>query len=131
LLLAAVIAGVLALHVLTAEDHTANPGPFGVSSAERLGSAPDHQHSAPADTAGAVVGAVSEPAGTTGSAWLGGCVLFLTAAAPGALALLRVLPCRRRRVGSADGAGPGDLAAARWVIPVPLTPRLAAGVIRV
>ena len=117
LLLAAVIGAVLALHVLTAEDHPANSGQFAVAGTEQLLSVPDHP------------GEVSEPAGPQGAApWLAGCMLFLTAAAPGALALLLVLQRRRRPTNPTAGAGVGDRGSTGWVVPVLLPPRLAAGV---
>jgi hypothetical protein len=132
LLLVAVISGVLALHVLTAEDHAVSSGQFAVSVTVQLTPAAldDQRTEAAVPDAGTGVGAVREPVGGAGSQWLAGCMLFLTVAASAALARLLLLVRRRRPADSTDRAEPGDRGYPGWVLPV-LPPRLAAGVIRV
>lgn len=130
LLLVAVIAGVLALHVLTAEDQAPSSGQFAGSVTTQLTPALDRAEAVP-DT-GTRVGAVREPVGPAESLWVAGCMLFVTVAASVALARLLVLLRRRRPDDpSIDRAKPGERGHPEWVVPVLLPPRLAAGVIRV
>lgn len=131
LLLAAVLLGVLALHVLTAEDHAGTSGQLAVSGAAQVSTVPDLPVVAAVADTGVLVVAAGDPAEPTDDAslWVG-CLLFVTAAAPGALALLLMLRRPRRPAAVPDHPRPGTLVVVRRDPPM-LLPRLAVGVIRV